>query len=211
MIRLICRFSGLFICLCLPMLLNGCLKLQKEYPEIRVHSIEASREGISNQVLDGASLKVSPLQVSDGFEDIFFTYRVSHTSYESDFYNQFLTSPDEMFLKELKEWFARRRLFEYVVDWTSGVSTTHELHGELLSLYADYRDEENPAAVLSMKLLVSEREGGKRVILHQELYEKRIPFSTPSAEKLLHAWNAAFTEILTELENDLSSKLALQS
>jgi hypothetical protein len=100
----------------------GCVSLERSYPEKRFFVIEVKDAKRANPG-DGQVLSMSNLHISPRYADRGFVYRTSEAEYESDFYNQFLSSPAVMISEESRKALAASSKFKFVVGPSSANRT----------------------------------------------------------------------------------------
>ncbi len=195
---------GFFALLCL---VSGCVRLESSYPEKRYFLIDTSRqEEVSPRATDDV-LRVVTFSVSPQYEGKDFVYRKGEVVYESDFYNEFLISPSDMFSEEVKQWVARAGLFGQIADLSSYNEPTFFLGGTVTALYGDFRDVSAPKAIMEIEFLLTHDISAKGEVAFQNRYHREIPLDGASPQALVKGWNEALRQILTELEEDLQDCL----
>jgi cholesterol transport system auxiliary component len=193
-------FVGFCALLCL---VSGCIKLKSSYPEKRYFLIDISRqEDVSPRVTDEV-LKVVTFSVSPQYEGKDFVYRKGDVVYESDFYNEFLISPSDMFTEQVRQWVARSGLFSQVADLSSYNEPTFFLGGVVTALYGDFRDISEPKAIMEIDFLLTRDVSAKGEVAFQKRYQREIPLDGASPQALVKGWNEALRQILTDFEKDL--------
>ena len=184
----------------LTLMLSGCVS--RKYVERNSFALEVSRgEAASSQ--SETILRVRTLRVSPRYEGKRFVYRGESLSYETDFYNEFLTSPDTMITEEVRRWLADSGLFGQVVDFSGQVDPTHILEGMVTDLYGDFGEPTQPKAALQMEFYLSEDIAGRSKIVFKNRYRKEARIKRDLPEELVQGWNKALAIILTDFERDL--------
>jgi ABC-type uncharacterized transport system auxiliary subunit len=182
----------------------GCVTLERSYPEKHffvleigaVKPVDAPRQGV---------LQISSVRISPRYEGKNFIYRLSDTSYESDFYNEFLIAPATLVTEELVKGLTRAAVFEHVIDSSSQLSPTYALEAAVNALYGDFRNGSAPKAVVEMEFFVTKETAGKSEILMQKRYSKAAGLGGRSADALVKGWDQALDEILADLVVDLKA------
>ena len=184
-------------------LLNGCVG--RTYVERQSFALEVSREGATSPTDHGAILRIRTLRVSPRYEGKPLVYRIEGTRYESDYYNEFMTSPDAMITEEVRQWLADSGLFEQVVDFVGQVTPTHILEGEIMDLYGDYTRDRGtqPKAAMAIGFFLTNDIGGRSEIVFQKHYRREVPVTGETATALVEGWNNALEKILSDFEADL--------
>ena len=194
----------------LPLLVfcSACVSLERSYPEIRYFVIAVpDSANRSNSAAGGRILLVSNLRISPRYADKNFVYRTSESGYESDFYDQFLTSPDLIIGEEVRKGLAASQVFKYVIGPSNQMQPNYVLEGSINALYGDFRNFNAPAAVLEMEFFVHNEEAANPGIVMQKRYMKSIAISARSPEALVKGWNDALNDILLALAADLKAAL----
>jgi ABC-type uncharacterized transport system auxiliary subunit len=188
-----------FVAVCL---LAGCLarpQLDRKFFIFAPPSPPAPITAPSSRVL-----AIRILQVAAPFEGSAFVYRTGEFSYERDPYAAFLVPPAEGLASPIRNWWRESGEFRDVAEAGSALQpdTLVEIHvGEL---YGDFRQSENPAAVLGIRFVFFDATNGVpgRVILRREC-SGRIPLKGRTASALMEAWNQALAQILDSTAPEL--------
>jgi ABC-type uncharacterized transport system auxiliary subunit len=189
--------------LLLAALISGCVSLERSYPEKRYFVVELGENSRPANLSGNQILMVSGLRISARYADRSFVYRTSESGYESDFYNQFLTSPEIIFSEELRRGLSASPALKYVVGPSSQLKPSFVLEGSINALYGDFRDLEKPAAVLEIEFFLHNEDSNNPGIVLQRRYVKTVPISARSPEALVKGWSQALGAILTDLNADL--------
>ena len=134
-----------------------------------------------------------------------FVYRVGELRYETDPYNGFIASPNELLGHQIAEWLRRAGLFAAVREPASPLTGDYVLEGLVIDLYGDVRDAAMPAAVLAMELYVR-RASADRALAFDRTYTQRVSIDDASPEALARGYGTALARILEALERDLAAQ-----
>lgn len=189
----------------LLLLLPGCVTLERSYPDKHFFALEVNRESKPVNDPGHSVMQISNVRISPRYEGKNFIYRLSDTSFESDFYNEFLVPPASLVAEELVKGLARSDLFQYVIDPSSELAPTHVLEAMVNALYGDFRNSSAPKAVLEMEFFVSKQAAGKSEIVMQRRYSKAVELQGHSPDALVKGWEQALGAILADLIADLKS------
>jgi cholesterol transport system auxiliary component len=189
---------SLFIC-------SSCVSLERSYPERHYFVIEVSHSADNSDPAGERILSVANLRISPRYADRSFVYRASDTGYESDFYNQFLSSPDTMISEEVRKGLAASRQFKYVVGPADQQQPNYVLEGSVNALYGDFRNVNQPAAVLEIEFFLYNENSPNPGIVTQKRYLKSVPLSERSPQALVKGWDQALQEIVAMLVADLKA------
>ena len=186
-------------------LASGCVGIEKSYPDKRYFVLEVNRNVNPSNSPGNGVLQIANIRVSPRYEDKGFVYRTSGSSYESDFYNQFLVSPAALLGEELRKGLAQSQIFRHVINASSQLEPTHVLEGVVDALYGDFRDPGAPKAVLEMEFFLRKESPSKAEIVTAKRYAKSVAVTGRSPEALVKGWNEALDAILGSLLADLKS------
>lgn len=183
----------------------GCVSLERSYPDKRYFVIEVAGAKSGNPG-DGQILSMSNLQISPRYADRGFVYRTSDAEYESDFYNQFLSSPAVMISEEARKALAASSKFKFVVAPSSSLIANYVLEGSINSLYGDFRKPSAPAAVLEIEFFLHNENSANPGIVLQKRYLKAVPLKERSPEALVRGWSEALESIVSTFVADVSER-----
>jgi hypothetical protein len=197
--------------LALALAATACLNLEKSYPEKRFYVLEAERPGEAATAPPGApTAEIRRLRISPRFADKGFVHRHGDGSFETDFYHEFLASPDLVLTEEARDWIARSGVFSVVVESASHLEAELVLEGSVGAIYVDHGGEAAPRAVLEMQwFLLRDGKDGIAVLLARD-YRAAVAITgddatdgAGSATAAVRGWNEALARILGTLEEDL--------
>lgn len=184
---------------------SACVNLERDAPERHYFVIEVSRSADQTAPTGDQVLMVANLRISPRYADRSFVYRSSDAGYESDYYNQFLASPDVMISEELRKGLAASSQFKFVVGPANALQPNYTLEGSINSLYGDFRNAAQPAAVLEMDFFLYRENPNNQGVVMQKRYVKSVPLNGKSPEALVKGWDQALQEIIASLAADLKA------
>jgi uncharacterized lipoprotein YmbA len=187
------------------LLSSGCVSIERSYPDKRYFVIEVPRGADPSNPAGERILSVAHLRISPRYADRSFVYRTSDAGYESDFYNQFLASPDTMISEEIRKALAASHQFKYVLGPSDAQQPNYVLEGSVNALYGDFRNLNRPAAVLEIEFFLYNENSANPGIVAQKRYTKSVPLSERSPEALVKGWEQALSEIVAALAADLKT------
>jgi len=186
-------------------LLAGCVSLQRDYPVRKFYVLEAAPETVRTPLPDGPIVQVQFFRASPGYQNAEFVYRTGESTFESDFYNVFFTLPADQIRSRASEWLADSGRTRAVVDRASRLRPTHALEGNLVEMYGDFRDRDNPRAVIAVDFLMVDVQPIEPRIVFSKSYREELAITAPTANALVTGWEEGLRKIFTALENDLPS------
>ncbi len=195
----------------LVVLTGGCLTPPVKDTERQYFVLDVARAGEPIHQASGATLEVRPLRVSPAYQGTGFVYRREELRYETDYYNEFFTSPGAMISQEVRDWLTDSGLFSLVLDNPSDLQTAYLLEGNVTALYGDYTEPGDPRGILSIRFsVIDDRAPRPRAVLQAE-YRQRVGLAESSPQALVRAWNEALGLIFGRLESDLAAALINQA
>ena len=130
------------------------------------------------------------------FDQLDFLYRIKSGQYLVDYYNGFLASPTEQLDAILEAYLNTNGEFK------------NKLQIKLTELYADYRDRNNPQAVIALNFLLTKVVDDKTVVLLDKILRSSIAIKEKNTDNLLRAWNIGIQDILKQMVQMLNSKVS---
>jgi cholesterol transport system auxiliary component len=184
-------------------LLAGCVNLQRSYPDKHFFALDVNEPVKTAGGPGRRTLQIADVRISPRYSGKNFVYRLSDTSYETDFYNEFLVPPAALIAEELAKGLRRSGVFQYVVDSASEIHPDYVMKAAINSLYGDFRNAASPKAVLEMQIFVATSTGGGSDIVLQKNYSASVPLDAHSPDALVRGWDRGLESILSELAADL--------
>ena len=182
---------------------SGCVSLEQKYPDKRYFVIEIHGAGQVSPAQGDRVLLVSNLHISPRYAGTGFVYRTSETAYESDFYNQFLSSPGTMISEEVRKGLAAASGFRYIIGPASELTANYVLEGSVNALYGDFRNLNAPAAVLEIEFFLRKENSSNPGIALHKRYEKSVAIGQRTPDALAKGWDQALEAIVANLVADL--------
>ncbi len=181
------------------LLLSSCISVK--YPDRTQYMLNAAKPQPVYSVPPKKTLTIYNVTSAQQFAGLAFVYRTSDINYTRDYYNIFFNSPSDQIQDQMVKYLAATNLFQHVTDEISIFHTTYSLRSKVIELYADYRNSNQPKAVMTMKFMVF-RDTKPKFILEKTI-SSSAPLATKSTRALVEAWNNDLTIILAQLTTDL--------
>jgi len=150
-------------------------------------------------------LRVESMIVSAPFRGRSFVFRESELKFETDYYHEFLVAPSANISEATARALTAAKVFTTVAPTGVVVDPDWFLDGFVGALYGDARNPDKPAAVLAITYFLRRGSGDGGVPIWSRTYERRVPFTSGSADAYTAALNTAFGDVLAELARDLSA------
>ena len=180
-----------------------CVAVNKTY-----YLLDAKREGGPAPAHTDATLRVRRFNVDEAFAARQLVYRVEEFRYESDYYHQFLVLPGVMITEKTRDWLANSGLFARVSSVGSRLESTYLLEGNVIDLYADFRNASAPVAVVEIRFFLLAGPDGQESVDLARTYRAESPIAAKTAEAVVEALSKSLTDILTRLEADIEKAIA---
>lgn len=187
----------------LLILFSSCVSLERSFPDKHYFVLDVGDTPPRPNPSGEKTLQISSLRVSPRYADRSFVYRTSEAGYESDFYNQFLTSPESMLGEEIRKGLAASSVFKHVIGPTSQLPPNYVLEGSVNALYGDFRNLTAPSAVLEIEFFLHNEDSANLGIVLQKRYMKTVFINGRTPEALVKGWSQALQGIITDLSGDL--------
>jgi hypothetical protein len=184
-------------------LFSGCVNLRRDYPIRKFYVLETKPEKTQPPAEDGPVIQIQLFKSSPGFSSSEFVYRTGESVFESDSYNAFFTLPADQIRSLTMQWFQESGRTRAVLDRSSRLRPTNIIEGNLVALYGDFRDKENPRAVIEIDFLVMDIRPIEPRIIFSNSYRESIAIPKSTADALVNGWNEGLRMILTAFEDDI--------
>ncbi|MBF0451885.1 MAG: hypothetical protein HQK75_14365 [Candidatus Magnetomorum sp.] len=189
------------------MLIPSCLNIQSIYPEKKYYLLETLHPPVPGKVTPRDVLRIAKFRMSPAYTGKGFIYKKSEISYDTDFYNEFLVSPDIMLAEIVRKWFDLSHLFLRVTSSPGHFKEKYILEGAVSAMHGDYSDPKSPMAVLDMQFFLIEDNGLSYALILQKSYRKQIVINKHRTFSLLKGWNQSLTEMLADFQSEISKKI----
>jgi ABC-type uncharacterized transport system auxiliary subunit len=170
-------------------------------------ALEATRPPSPAQTSRDAVLAVREFTIDPLYTSRGLVYRKSESRYESDAYNEFVIAPQALLTSQTRHWLSRSALFKTVLEPGSLVGPTHILESTVLALYGDFRDRNQPQAVMQVRVFLVASKGSQPEIVFTRDYQAAQEAQAPTAGALVAAFDRCLEQILSALEADLEKVL----
>ena len=185
----------------LSITLGGCIDFAKETPVKKLYSIQLENDKAQNTIRYPGVLKIRRFNIAAPFAGRNFVYYQGQGVYESDFYNEFLVSPDINISGVVTRWLAESKLFSRVVPTSSQLEPEYTLEGNITALYADYSKDDAYAVIEIQFLLLNadlEPVFDKNISIRKKISAKK-------PEALIIGYHAGLADLLAQLQTSLAN------
>ena len=184
-------------------LLSGCISRPPLNPQTFAFSLPAAST-VEPSVGSRRVLAIRSLRVAPPFDGRSFVYRPSEYSFESDPYAEFLVSSSESLLIPIRAYLRQSGSFAAVVEPGSARKPNTLAEINVLDMYGDFREPHEPAARLTLRVVLFDAPHGVAgsAVLERE-YARRLPVKARTPDAVMAGWNEALTQILAEFDADV--------
>ena len=194
-------YITLFLLLVVPFW--GCISsLKQNYPEKKFYILEPDQTAIKKYPLKFNSIKIINFRISNVYESKGFIYKYKDSSFEIDFYNEFLVPVPGMVTEKTGDWLIQSGVIMHTANRSRLLESDFILEGFIKSIYGDFSNEEKPKAVLEIDFYVLNND--TMGIKSGRLYSQSIDIKEANSESLIVGFNQALTNILLDLTQDIS-------
>jgi len=195
------------ILICILFFIPSCLNTQSIYPEKRYYLLEITQRDPDNNQFKNGTLRIAKIRMSPPYTGKGFIYKKSNITYETDFYNEFLISPDDMIAELIRKWMATSGLFERVTCSPGHFKENYILEGAVTKMHGDYSNSDHPMAVLCMQFFLIKDNGLNYQLIFQKNYAKHERIDKHNTQSLVQGWNKALTKIMIDFQSEMNQKL----
>ncbi len=198
----------MFSCFCVsmfvwPVIFSGCGSRQAY--DKKYYVLGATRQTQPTGVETDLTLEVRRFTIDSAFAGKGLVYRTGQFEYESDFYSEFLVSPSAMITEKTRNWLSGSGLFKRVLDTASQIDPTHTMEGNITALYGDLRDKSSPQAKMEIRIFLLKVQAGEEPVpVFGQTYKSSVGIESEGPEGLVEALDRCLTNILSNLETDLT-------
>jgi len=183
----------------------GCGSLNKPYPEKNLHALH-----VASPSTDAASatqskmvLRVDRVILAEPYSATTFIYQVGDSTFKSDYYNGFVAPPSRLLTGEVTGYLARAGLFRVVFSGESEAEFQFSLESNVTSMYGDYREGHQPAAVVTVRFFVIDQAKENFAVIFDKTYSQTTPIEGEGTDALIKTYETCWTNVLTQLAGDL--------
>ena len=158
---------------------------------------------------NNCSVFVDHVTAVSPFDQLDFLYRIKSGRYLTDYYNGFLVSPTEQLEAIIINYLKASGNFNIDSNNTSMMSiASDKLKVQITELYADYRDNTNPKALVALRFILTRSVDDKSIVVFDKVFYGRVSIKEKNTASLLAAWNIGLQDIIKSAISALNATLA---
>lgn len=197
------QLAGAALVVAAAFVLGGCATLTRTSPLRETFLLEPTAPPVVAHTQPD-TLVVDRIRVAAPFRGKAFVYRMGDLRFQTDYYVEFLVSPEAMLTDETARSLEHARVYARVASPGSGADADWRLDGFASALYADARDPAKPWAELTITYYLAPTRGSVRTPVWSHEYRQRVAMRDATPAAYADALNVAFGEIVTALARDLA-------
>jgi len=195
--------GNLIILICI--FCSGCLSVK--YQPRTKYMLSAPTQKKARTSPSTKILEINSTTISPQFSDTSFVYRVDHIHYLNDYYNIFFIPPSQQINLIITQHLRNCGLFKYIDSTSDIIDSNYILQPQVLDLYADYRNANNPKAIITIQFTLFKPVKNKPYIVLNKIFKAAIPLKTKDSKSLVEAWNIGLNKILRQLTQQLRYRI----
>lgn len=186
----------------------GCGIKRRNPSNVKYFLLDVKRPQSQAAVKTDLCLRIRPCRMAASFAGRSLIYRTGDVLYEQDYYNLFLTNPENQITDILHAWFREAGFPECSVDNAAGMKS-YALEIRIDTLCADFSSHETPAAIIRMYASVTgyDEGGGPSRVLEKTYTVQTLLPQKPTAAEVVKGLSDSLMQILQELEAELDQAL----
>ncbi len=189
------------------LLFAGCTNLQKEPPVKQYFDLNVTIS-LSDNTIDAANLAdvgkallVKELLIAPTYDSHAFVYRMGNNTYQTDFYNEFISYPAQLITDKATEILCGSNYFSQPLTHRKK-AIAYRLSGKITHLYGDFRKTGSPKAVMEIRLNFEKKEGQTFLHHSSNTYRMDEPIASTLPEDLVVGWNKGLEKIIIQFLKD---------
>lgn len=176
-------------------LLPACFPLERNIGEKKLYSLGAKPVPRVNSMPGTLpTLLVKEFDITSMYTSNSFVYRMDEFQFKTDYYNEFIISPQRMITAAVKQALFDARLFSKPMG---GKPADHRLHGRVVRIYGDFRQANRPLAVMEISLTLDTAD--------KKTFSKEMEIGNRTPQALIAGWNTLLDEIIREFISGLDN------
>jgi len=182
------------------LIISGCLSLNRKAPEKNLYSLGYETEISGTTAEKLISLAVKEFEITPMYTTNSFIYRMGEFRFKTDYYNEFITTPQKMITEAVKQALFNTRGF-----YPSSLEdpSLYRLSGKVVRLYGDFRTPDHPLAVMEILINLDPTDKPDLKDSVSKIFSRRIPITDQSPEALVMGWNTLLKGIVNDFIKEL--------
>ncbi|WP_220717932.1 ABC-type transport auxiliary lipoprotein family protein [Agarivorans litoreus] len=150
------------------------------------------------------TVRIDSVRVDSPFNNTQMVFRLSDVSFETDYYNRYITEPGAIIENQLSTLITRSGLAENTVPYNASVSTNVVLKTVVTKLFGDFRKDQTPAALMEIQFILVDTSAARPDIILEKKLSRKIELADKTPQAFAKGLSNALTEIFDELVESLN-------
>ncbi len=183
----------------MAVLVSGCGVQKRDPAEKKTFLLNIEWTVTAEDQNKPVCLSIFPCQIALPFSGRSLVYRTGPVQYEQDYYNLFLTSPDDQITEAMQLW-VRQAGYNHCTGPDEATANPIILKPQVEALCADFQDAGRPVAVARMHFQIIRQDETSET----QTFDTQTPLPIkPTAAEVVEGLSDCLTQIFQELENIL--------
>ncbi|EJC6795637.1 hypothetical protein RGL59_001801 [Vibrio parahaemolyticus] len=149
---------------------------------------------------------IDSVRVESPFNNTQMVFRLSDVSFESDYYNRYITEPSAIIENQIPTSLTRAGVVGSIVPYSAGVATNLILKTVVTKLFGDFRKDQTPTAIMEIQFILVDSSSIRPTIIFDKTIASKVALSEKTPEELAKGLGIALTNIFEELAEEISHR-----
>lgn len=149
---------------------------------------------------------IDSVRVESPFNDPQMVLRLSDVSFESDYYNRYITEPSAIIENQLPTSLTRSGVIGSALPNNAGVKTNLVLKTLVTKLFGDFRKEQKPTAIMEIQFILVDNASVRPTIIFDKKIASKVEVSEKTPDELAKGLGIALTNIFDVLAKEVSQR-----
>ncbi|MFL0969651.1 hypothetical protein [Vibrio parahaemolyticus] len=149
---------------------------------------------------------IDSVRVESPFNNTQMVFRLSDVSFESDYYNRYITEPSAIIENQIPTSLTRAGVVGSIVPYSAGVATNLILKTVVTKLFGDFRKDQTPTAIMEIQFILVDSSSIRPTIIFDKTIASKVELSEKTPEELAKGLGIALTNIFEELAEEISHR-----
>lgn len=203
------RIPKFMVITVLLLTITGCLGAStNKYVEKRQYllQVDLPKKTAKAKAPNKHSLLIESVSAESPFGQSSFLYRVSDNQYLVDYYNDFLSAPATQLDLLLNKYLTATGKFNLITR-EEETASSYKLRLRILEFYADYRDRQQPEAVITLQVSLTKPSKTTPIKILNQTFHATVPLESKSTDDLLASWDECLNDIFAQIATSLAAKI----
>ena len=190
-------------------IIAGCGVQKRDPAEKTTYLLNIERPSSNAAPQSAVCLSIAPCKAVSPFSGRSLVYRTGPVQYEQDYYNLFLTGPDEQISEAMQQWFFRAGYENcHVAGGSTNSETMIYLFPKLDVFCTDFEHRDNPVATVRMHVSFAyyHLTSGQDALINKAFSAETPLPAKPTAAQVVEGLSVSLSQIFKQLETELQTE-----